>query len=703
MGILSSIRNVFTFGAAAAPLVPYRSGWDQLELRATPAYDAAPLLSRANRISAWGDEEVSSFVRDSFRIAGIIFRGGTLIADAFAESPLRVYRERDGQPEEEPTHWARELFAEPNPEQGEAEFWNTVVLVAFIHGFAYVEKVRARSGDVVQLYPRNPDTLKRRERANGHYVWEQRANGQLIRELPDEDIFHVPYQFDPSLTRRGITPVSVLGREIGIDTVLTTYLKIFLDESGIPPFIMTSKDPYADEATVDANRERWSQKMGRGSSWGAPPFLAGIEIEKVGLNMDEMAFPDLKGITELRIAQGLGIPAHLLGAKEAIQNSGLSTTEMQQAMGFFQQYTISGLRSRVDAAFTRAILREREPDRMWSLEFDTKRIKALQEDESAKQERIRANVIAGLVTLEEARPALGFEPTATIGETYLRPFSVVEVIAGSTPEPTPSALPPGKSDRQYRDLKALSPHDLQVRASSLDRNRKAQAKLTELGSRHLRRFFKEQGQRITGQLKSTPDLAVKLAVEEIDWDQELKLLEELMQRFYGEAGQLAFSDASSVLGVTIDWSLANPNVQRVVDQLGREIKGISETTRQDVARIISDSLDEGMTLDEIAGKLQGQFEETYRGRALTIARTESMRSYSTASVLGYQESGVVEEVEFSDSPTHCEDYGASDGLSCCERNGLVVKLIDAQKHIDAEHPNGSLGTLPVLTTPLGEG
>jgi HK97 family phage portal protein len=708
MGLLDSVLNVVTFGAhSAAKAAPFAAAksWDALDLKAaSPSYEPAPLLGRSTRYS-WTDDDAGSFVRESFRIAGIVFRAGTLIADAFAEAPLRTYEERDGQPEEAPNHATRQLFAEPNPEQGEAEFWNTLVLVAFLNGYGLIECVRARDASIVQLYPRTPDSLKRREKSPGVWVWEQRTGrGEIVRQLPDEDVFHVPYQFDPSFQRRGITPVSVLGREIGISVTLTAYLKSFIDEGGIPPFVVKSKDPFADETQPDTMRVRWGQKFGHGEAWSTVPFIGALDIEKVGLNFDEMAFPELTGINELRIAQALGVPPHLLGAKEAIQNGGLSTTEMEQAMAFFQLYTISPLRMRVAAAFGRKVLRERESDRRWLLAFDTKRIRALQEDENKKAERVRANASAGLITVEEARPELGFEAKPANGETYLRSFSTIEVIAGQEPEPKPAlppVVPPAKREpRRYRDLKSLSDRDREKRATAIDRNRKAQQKLTSLLDRVLRKFFREQGKRITPQLaKHAGDIAVKLELDDIDWESEEAAIRKELEQFHRTAAELAFDDASALTGVSIDFDLANPNISKTLDLLGTRIVGIAEETRSNVADVLDAWAAEGGTLDDLASRLKGLFEETYRGRAMTVARTESMTAYNSASVIGYEESGVVDEVELHDSTT-CEAAAGSDGLTCPERNGLVVKLSKAQTHIDGEHPNGSLGVSPVVT--LGE-
>ena len=95
-------------------------------------------------------------------------------------------------------------------------------------------------------------------------------------------------------------------------------------------------------------------------------------------------------------------------------------------------------------------------------------------------------------------------------------------------------------------------------------------------------------------------------------------------------------------------------------------------------------------MSELEQRLTGLFEETYKGRAMTMARTVSQIAYNRANVLGYEESGQIAYVELLDNPEHTDDYGALEGLSCADRNGLIVPLGEAQLHIESEHPNGSL-------------
>jgi hypothetical protein len=154
------------------------------------------------------------------------------------------------------------------------------------------------------------------------------------------------------------------------------------------------------------------------------------------------------------------------------------------------------------------------------------------------------------------------------------------------------------------------------------------------------------------------------------------------------------------LSTPLSWDLANPNVSRVLDELGTRIVGINETTRRDVLGVIDAWAADGGSLTELANQLGSLFEETYKGRAMTVARTETQVAYNSASQLAYEESGEVDEVEMVDNPDHDTDPG-SDDLTCAQRHGLVVPVANMNLHIEAEHPNGSLAFIPILSTPLG--
>jgi hypothetical protein len=194
------------------------------------------------------------------------------------------------------------------------------------------------------------------------------------------------------------------------------------------------------------------------------------------------------------------------------------------------------------------------------------------------------------------------------------------------------------------------------------------------------------------------DTIDQYGLESVDWDAESALLNEVLTKLRLLAGKTAIQSVKSNHGLTvgIDWSLANPDVRVILGRLGTRVVDITETTRQFINEAVISGLEEGLRPEQIADQLRTKVEQTYANRSYVIARTESMIAYGEASVHGYRKSGVVDRAQIFDNPTHTDDYGASDGLTCASRDGIIVPLDDGMNHIYADHPNGSATIAPVL-------
>lgn len=706
VSILSGIRSYLhgddLTAAAYLPAIPTPAVPVQVRGQFDPNRQPEWLTRRA---ADWSIIDRPAVLLDAVRKSGVVFACGTYLADAVAEAPIRVYRTTAGTTEREiddsrSGRLARAVLAKPNPFMDESEFWALVVFQMSIQGYGVIEKVRSGAGLPLQLWPLRPDWLRKKPDGSGD--WLYRTPRKPERTIPDADVIIVPYRHDDRMERYGIGPVQVVGREIGIDVALTDFLKVFLDAGGIPPFVMTHPDPIGDEAVIEAIQTRWQQKYGGSQAYGTLPALhGGWDIKPLGGSLDDMAWPDLRGITELKIAQAFRVPADLIEARETLKGGSLTTTEMDGAMERLQRYGAQPLRDRIDGAMTRGFLTEFVgTDDSYSLGFDISHILALQEDVDKRHDRARKDWDAGGITLDEYRVAMGLDALPNKqGQVFKVAFSTLFVPMNAL---TGSPPPPIRAAPRYRDRKALSPAELEVRASLLTTVARDRQRLTEIGGRALRTFWRGQGARIVAELgKAGPAFAVKVA-EAINWAAEEAELRKVLMKFYDATGKAAFASANGALGTDTVWEVTNPKVSSLLTELAGSVVGITETTRLDVSRVVTTGLQEGLTLPQVAERLTGLFEETYKGRAMTVARTESQIAYNTASVLAYQESGEVNEVELHDNPDHTEAYGASDGLTCAQRDGLVVKLDAVSRHVAGEHPNGSLSVLPILATPLGE-
>jgi hypothetical protein len=131
----------------------------------------------------------------------------------------------------------------------------------------------------------------------------------------------------------------------------------------------------------------------------------------------------------------------------------------------------------------------------------------------------------------------------------------------------------------------------------------------------LRAFWRAQGERIVGAAQRNavhdmpsgidPELYHTRDIAEIDWDDEEAELAKTLNRFYLLNGETAFAEVADQLGIDIAWDLANPNVRRVMNDLAQRVTGISETTRSDVQQVVTEALDEGVTMQELSDRLTG--------------------------------------------------------------------------------------------------
>jgi len=82
---------------------------------------------------------------------------------------------------------------------------------------------------------------------------------------------------------------------------------------------------------------------------------------------------------------------------------------------------------------------------------------------------------------------------------------------------------------------------------------------------------------------------------------------------------------------------------------GEEIRGILETTRQDITQILSSAREDGLGSEEMAKRLEDEIEEVNRQRGRVIARTEVITASNKASHEGARATGLNLEKEWLDS------------------------------------------------------
>jgi HK97 family phage portal protein len=708
MGVWDFLR----WNSHPAPAIT-RADIGPVELR-----DAAATLQVSHTINRpqWARRELGTFERQAYQRLGLIFRCVTVLASALAEAPLKVF---DPTGEDDARHPMRSLITLPNPQMGEAMFWYNVAVRMSIYGFCVVEKERSAAGTVVALWPMNSELLKPIPRADGTHDWLYRVSGQPDTVLPAEDVAVFTFAATGTGDPRGIGPLEIALREWSLLNTMQDYLKGFFDAGALPVYGLVL-DPEADFSEDEATlvREMWVERTTwRNGEPPKPPIMSSVkDIKRLSFDMDELAYTDLRDLSEIAICQAFGIPGSLVGQRFAQERNTYSN--YGEARQSFYEDTIAKLWGRMDDVITRDVLYDRAMEWRpgYSVTFDTSGVAAMQEDAVAKRAHLLDAFRAGAVTRADYKRAANLPVIDDADDVYLMPFNLIEVPAatgqrsarhapGSSVRAVPpshAAVPDPDTERRARGLVPLETRArLETRAARLYTSAGA-----TFGPR-LYQYFQQQKDRVLAVAERAArsdlerrDVADLLA---IDWADEADELEPLLRQLWELMGETATGQTVGLLGLgesDLVWDVSNPWVKQVLSLVGQRVTNITETTRSDIQRIVGQALTDGASIPDLSDRLRGLYEENYRGRSETIARTESMNAYNEATLAGYAESGLVSQVEILDNPNHDTDPGP-DGYTCAGRNGLVVDLVQARVHMAAEHPNGSMALASVLDKPLG--
>lgn len=667
----------------------------------------------------WPRRDLSTFSRDGYERLALIFRCVQVVASAAGSAPLRVYDEGNDDEEVE-DHPLRLLMRRPNPEMWESRFWSFVAMTVSVAGFCLVEKERTAGGRTVALWPLRPDWCRPILRDQAPPDWEYRVPGR--REpfvLNADDVLVYTYADLPDRWPCGIGPVEILLREIGMQNAMTDFLKAFFDGGALPQQMVIADlmpGQRLTQAEKDAMAESFMQRYGGlGRSW-APLFAGGIkDVKRIGFDFDELAWTDLRDLSDLAICQAFGIHPSMVATRAGLEHSDSRANAAEARRGFYED-TISPLWDRFDGTTTLGLLPELDQRPGIELRFDASDIPALQENRNDRASWLTQAFLGGGIPASVYATELGIPAPAQ--DFYLRSMAQ-DAIPADDPlgeqRPARAPLPlfggqggddeDDENEEERAALRAIRSGrgPAERRAAIGATNRELIQRLADRTAPMLRAFFRAQGERVIAAVAAPAGIAVLASrnghetrdIADIDWTEEERRLSETLARLHALAGETAYAAVNDSLGIGLSFDLANPNIRAMIDQLATRVVGITAETRADVARVVTDGLTEGISVDDLSKRLRGLFAETYKGRSLTIARTESQVSFNGASALGYAESGLVDRAQLLDNPAHDTDPG-SDGLTCAERNGLIVPLSDVGRHIEAEHPNGTLSIAPVL-------
>lgn len=234
----------------------------------------------------------------------------------------------------------------------------------------------------------------------------------------------------------------------------------------------------------------------------------------------------------------------------------------------------------------------------------------------------------------------------------------------------------------------VAPETEVVEKASLDATLTAVRKVsTDRIKRDIGKVLDDMRADIAGKVRAKADHLSKKPSDSFPWWNEPKWRREL-ERVLSPHLELAAESVGAKVQTQLGKSgkadvLGSAVLTRLMKSVGKRITGILDTTREDVQRLISQGLNDGLGAAQLGDLIESAttFDEY---RAELIARTETAQVLNEAALESYREFGV----------NRVRAIDGDEDDECRERDGKEYALDEALDISD--HPNGTLDWVPIV-------
>jgi HK97 family phage portal protein len=385
------------------------------------------------------------------------------IARNLPEAPIRIVRE--GTTEIAFTAAATgpgamlRLLAQPNPHFSGDDVLMATLVDYKCHGNAYWIKQRASSGRVIGLWWIPQQLMQPRWPLDDPTVfishYDYLVDGQVYEVRP-EDVVHLRHGIDPNNTRKGVSPLAPLVREIFTDDEAANFTASLLRNLGVPGVVISPANTTGPSGRQDPEtvKTKFMEKFG-GDRRGEPLVLTGpTDVKVLSFNPQEMELRQLRRIPEERISANLGVPAGVAQLGAGLDRN----TFTNYGEGNVAAYTqgVIPTQRQIAGAIERQLLPDFGGDPaeldVW---FDWTKVAAMQALADAIWKRYESAATKGLVKRSTFKRATG-QPVEVGDEVYVMPNNYVTVEAGGSQSPG-LRLVPGGTDAPPAQLEDASP------------------------------------------------------------------------------------------------------------------------------------------------------------------------------------------------------------------------------------------------------
>lgn len=654
-----------------------------------------------------------------------VYRAVRSIAQSIGQLEREMFPEGRGAEDDSiDDHWAIDLMRAPSETSRGDNLIDLTLTFLESCGEAFWwhrEVARTTAGGITrpnQIWMLAPQSVAHDLDDNGQIKRWRYNRGDRIIDIPPELITFFKYP-NPVDSMRGLAPLRAAMVEATGDWKMAQWNQGTFERSAIPPIVFSPAD---NQEWLEEDRERfletWNAKIRGYSRVGTSAALpVGIKLDVLKATQTEMDFLQSRRFTREQILSVFGVPPAIAGVFEFANYA-----NSREQMKFYWHNTLLPKLRYLQVVITMDFIRRYEQGT--ALYFKVEPVLA---DIAASD--LQQKISSGLTVWGMGMPfaevnetmALGFntDPYPWLKEGWL-PFSVQsaqEMVDAIGDDDDESELAPFEDpdeptdptdDPESREVRsgatisrrAIAEHRGKRGVSRADDKRKAlwsglAARWGDIGrsyGRDLRSWLfalkKEMLKNMSEIEPGVLEQALKphraegaaYAIKVVNDDVMQEIIDQaifeqtaadahlvgISEKAWSKSIERGASTIGSEIGVAIDFNFLDPRVQSFLASKRTQIVGITRRIEKELVRSLTDGIQEGESLRDLAKRVQKRF-KVERSRAITIARTETAQAFSTGRYESMKQAGVTHHWWLSS-----RDGNVRDNHDAIDGEGVVI-------------------------------
>lgn len=346
---------------------------------------------------------------------GAVFACVGLLAESIAQLPVKVYVEKNGEKNEDKTHWLYNLLSRRPCSWLNSFGWRELAMMCLcLRGDFYAFKVRDAAGIIRELLPLLPGSVSVRQLPNWELEYRINLSDGTQKVVSQTEIFHVMYRSLDGV--RGLSPVAFSRQAIGLSLAAEEHGYSTFTNGAKPGGVLKIPGALSKEA-YDRLKTNWTSAYS-GENAGATAILEqGVDFTPLSMTNSDAQYLETMKFQVEQIARIFRVPLFMVQSTEKSTSWGSGIEQM--SLGFVR-YTLLPWIKRWEAAIYKDLISEIK-DGSYDVKFN---VEGLERGSiSTRFEAYQKGINMGVYSPNEIRRMEDLNPRDG-GDIYLTPMNM---------------------------------------------------------------------------------------------------------------------------------------------------------------------------------------------------------------------------------------------------------------------------------------